>query len=168
MRVIRTRARELRTGEWQTMMTMMCDFFHRSPFSHWLSPSQWLTGYRQSTDAPAAPSAYERVTDEQLKSCLNPRGKEQARIKNWSWSKREKETETYVPGSLCWVQDPKTKRWSIKATIVKARNKRSFIVNDGFRDFIRNRRFLRPRSNTETEVSLDKKVEVSLEKSLCI
>ena len=89
---------------------------------------------------------------------MDLRGKEQARIKDQSWSKREKETKTYAPGSLCWVKDPKTKRWSIKATIVKARNKRSFIVNDGFREFIRNRKFLRPRSNTETEVSLVKSV----------
>ena len=84
------------------------------------------------------------------------RGKEQARIKDRIGSKHEKVTKTYAPGSLCWVQDPKTKRWLIKVTIVKARNKRSFIVNDGFREFIRNRRFLRPRSNTETKVSLDK------------
>ena len=55
-------------------------------------------------------------------------------------------------------QDHKTKRWSIKATIVKARNKRSFIVNDGNREFIRNRRFLRPRSNTETKVCSGVKV----------
>ena len=46
---------------------------------------------------------------------------------------------------VCWVQDPKTKRWSIKATIVKAINKRSFTVNDGFHEFIRNRKFLRLR-----------------------
>ena len=46
----------------------------------------------------------------------------------------------------------------VKATIVKARTKRSFIINDGFRKFIGNRRFLRPRSNTETEVCLVKSV----------
>ena len=138
---------------WQKFRLALREY-RNTPRFDGLSPSQWLTGYRQRTDAPAAPSAYERITDEQLKSHLDLRGKEQARIKDQSWSKREKETKTYAPGSLCWVQDPKTKRWSIKATIVKARNKRSFIVNDGFREFMRNRRFLRPRSNTETEVSL--------------
>ena len=150
---------------WQKFCLALREY-RNTPWFDGLSPSQQLTGYRQHTDAPAAPRAYERITDEQLKSHLDRRGKEQARIKNRSWSKREKETETYVPGSLCWVQDPKTKRWSIKATIVKARNKRSFIVNDGFCEFIRNRRFLRPRSNTETEVSLDKTEEVSLLRSL--
>ena len=56
--------------------------YRNTPRFDGLSLSQWLTGYRQRTDAPAAPSAYERITDEQLKSHLKRRGKEQARIKN--------------------------------------------------------------------------------------
>ena len=54
----------------------------------------------------------------------------------------------------------------VKATIVKARTKRSFIINDGFRKFIGNRRFLRPRSNTETEVSLVKSLWTKQKRSL--
>ena len=56
--------------------------YRNTPRFDGLSPSQWLTGYRQRTDAPAAPSAYERITDEQLKSHLDRRGKEQARLKD--------------------------------------------------------------------------------------
>ena len=38
----------------------------------------------------------------------------------------------------------KTKRWSIKATIINARSERSYWVTDGARDFVKNRRFIKP------------------------
>ena len=87
---------------WQKFRLVLREYRNTPQFDR-LSPSQWLTGYRQRTDAPVAPSVYERITDKQLKSHLNRRGMEQARIKNQSWSKREKERETYAPGSLFWV-----------------------------------------------------------------
>ena len=43
-----------------------------------------------------------------------------------------------------WSQDPMTKKWSIEATIIRARNKMSYLDTDGIKEFPRNRRFLRP------------------------
>ena len=55
---------------WQKFRLVLREYRNTPQFDG-LSPSQWLTGYRQRTDVPAAPSAYERITDEQLKSHLN-------------------------------------------------------------------------------------------------
>ena len=66
---------------WQKFRLALREY-RNTPRFDGLSPSQWLTGYRQRTDAPAAPSAYARITNEQLRSHLDRRGKEQARIKD--------------------------------------------------------------------------------------
>ena len=55
---------------WQKFCLALREY-RNTPRFDGLSPSQWLTGYRQRTDTPATPSAYERITDEQLKSHLN-------------------------------------------------------------------------------------------------
>ena len=52
--------------------------------------------------------------------------------------------EPFQPGKTVLVQDPKTSRWSIEATIISRRNKRSYIVEADGRKFLRNRRFIRP------------------------
>ena len=71
-----------KTGRnWQKFCLALREYKNTPRFDG-LSPSQWLTGYRKRTDAPAAPSTYERITDEQLKSHLDWRGKEQARLKD--------------------------------------------------------------------------------------
>ena len=106
-----------------------------------LSPAQWLTGHRQRTNAIAAPNAYKRITDEQLKSHMDRRGREYDRVKERG-SKHE--LEQLHPGDQIWLQDPKTKRWSIEAKIINARSERSYLVTDGVREFFRNRRFIRP------------------------
>ena len=87
-----------------------------------LSPAQW-------------------ITDEQLKSHMNRRGREYDKVKERG-SKHE--LEQLHPGDQIWVQDPKTKKWSTKATIINARSERSYLVTDGVREFFRNRRFIRP------------------------
>ena len=82
-----------------------------------LSPAQW-------------------ITDEQLKSHMNRRGREYTKVKERTdGSKRE--LEQLHPGDQIWVQDPKTKKWSTKATIINARSERSYLVTDGTRRFIR-------------------------------
>ena len=55
---------------WQKFCLALREYRNTPQFDG-LSPSQWLTGYRQRTDTLATPSAYERITDEQLKSHLN-------------------------------------------------------------------------------------------------
>ena len=52
-------------------------------------------------------------------------------------------------GQLVVVQNPKTGRWISRGTIIKARSQRSYIVNINGRQFLRNRRFLRPCLNQD-------------------
>ena len=52
--------------------------------------------------------------------------------------------EPMKPGDSILVQDPKTSRWSIKATVVSRRNKRSYNIEIDGCHLIRNRRFLKP------------------------
>ena len=52
--------------------------------------------------------------------------------------------EPLHPGEAVLIQDPKTSRWSIEATIISRQNKRSYIVEVDGRKFLRNRRFIRP------------------------
>ena len=59
------------------------------------------------------------------------------------------------PGDSVLVQDPKTSRWSIEATVVSRRNKRSY--NSEIDGHHRNRRFLKPviasKENTPEEIT---------------
>ena len=47
-------------------------------------------------------------------------------------------------GDSVLVQDQKTSRWSIEATVVSKRNKRSYNIEIDGRYHIQNRRFLKP------------------------
>ena len=108
-----------------------------------LSPAQWLTGHRQRTDLVAAPEAYMRVSDSKFKEHEAWRG---------HWLRQEKKRvdqsshtlEPFQPGEGVLVQDPKTSRWSIEATIISRWNKRSYIVEVDDLEFIKNRRLIRP------------------------
>ena len=65
----------------------------------------------------------------------------------------KRESETFGPGDKVWIQDQKTKRWSIEATIVKSESERTYRVNDGTREFIRNGKFIRgaPLNNAQDQ-----------------
>ena len=109
-----------------------------------LSPAQWLTGHRQRTEAIATPKAYQRVTDEQLKTHMDRRGQVQSQTKE-RVDRSKRDLEQLKPGDQVWVQDPKSLKLSTKATVLSIRkNKRSYLVKSDDRVFIRNRRFLRP------------------------
>ena len=106
-----------------------------------LSPAQWLTGYRQRTEAIAAPAAYQRISDTQLKFHESLRGQQYEKVME---SQPSRNLEMLSPGQSVLVQDPKTNRWSLEATIVEKRSRHSYLVNiDGHRH-LRNRRFIRP------------------------
>ena len=46
-----------------------------------------------------------------------------------------------------WAMDPTTKKWSIKASIIRAHNKTSlYQVTDGVKEFPIDQKFLRPRA----------------------
>ena len=69
---------------------------------------------------------------------------EQTKVKERE-DKSKLELQKFAPNDQVWVQDPTTKKWSNKAMNIRARNKRSYQVTDGVKEFPRNRRFLRPR-----------------------
>ena len=131
-----------KTKNWQKFRLALREY-RNTPRFNGLSPAQWLTGHRQCINAIVAPNAYKRITDEKLKSHMDRRGREYAKVKERvDGSKRE--LEQLHPGDKIWLQDPKTKRWSTKATIINSRSEMSYWVTDGARDFIRNRRFIKP------------------------
>ena len=131
--------------------------YRNTPRYDGLSPAQWRTGYRQRTNAIATPNAYKRITDEQLVSHLARRGCEQTKVKERE-DKSKRELQKFAPNDQVWVQDPMTKKWSIEATIVQARSERSYLVTDGTKVFLRNRRFLRPRAGPSTNLQIEPKV----------
>ena len=112
-----------------------------------LSPAQWLTGHCQRTDLVAAPEAYMRVSDSKFKKHEARRGHRLKYEKN-RVDQSSHTLEPFQPGETVLVQDPKTSRWSIEATIISRRNKRSYIVEVDVRKFLRNRRFIRPAATT--------------------
>ena len=90
-------------------------------------------------------AAKARIADEKLKHHLDRREKEHEKVKEQVDRSRCVEPFQFRPGDKVWVQDHKSKRWTVQATVVSSRSERSFIVNDGTRDFIRNKRFMRLR-----------------------
>ena len=80
--------------------------------------------------------------------------------------RREGEVEVKKPrnmpqlkvGQEVLVQNPKSedkatsKRWESKGTIVKKRSRRSYIINIDGREYLRNRRFLKPYPEQDTPV----------------
>ena len=111
-----------------------------------LSPSQWLTGRRQRTEAVAAPEAYRRISDLELQAHEAQRGRRYEQVKA-SGDQASRILEPLQPGEAVLVQDSKTKKWSIEATITAKRNERSYEIDINGRTHIRNRRFLRPAIN---------------------
>ena len=83
---------------------------------------------------------YLRVKDQLFHSRLDQRGKESSRVMKHGPKRKDRK---FDPGDKVMVQDPKTKRWTIKATIVKNHGKRSYRVNDGTKEFFRKRKFIR-------------------------
>ena len=134
-----------KTGQnWPKFQSALREY-RNTPRFDGMSPAQWLFSHRQRTNAMAIPNAYARVTDEMFKKHLDLRGCEQSRIAERVHSSKP---EQFHPGAKVWIQDPKNKRWSVEAVIVSGISKRTFRVNDGTREFMRNRRFIRPRIGT--------------------
>ncbi len=107
---------------------------------------------RKRTNATAIPNAYKRVTDETFKKHLDLRGCEQSRIAKRIHSPKSIQ-EPFHPGAKVWIQDHRSKRWSIEAVIVSRTNERTYRVNDGTREFTRNRKFIRPAATPSNELA---------------
>ena len=84
------------------------------------------------------------MDDEQFVSHLARRGCEQTKVKERE-DKSKRELQRFAPNDQVWVQDPTTKKWSIKASIIRAHNKTSlYQVTDGVKEFPIDRKFLKP------------------------
>ena len=108
-----------------------------------LSPSQWLTGRRQRTEAVAAPEAYQRINDADVQAHEARRGHRHEQVKA-NVDQASRALEPMQPGDAVMVQDHKTRKWTIEATIIARRNRRSYQIDIEGRTHVRNRRFLRP------------------------
>ena len=108
-----------------------------------LLPAQWLTGRRQRTEAIATPKAYQRITEEQLKTHMDRRGQVLSYTKE-QVDRSKRDLEQLKPGDQVWVPDPKSLKWSTKATVLSMqKNKRSYLVETDNSVFITNRRFIK-------------------------
>ena len=109
-----------------------------------LSPAQWLFGRRQRTDAPAIPAAYDRIPD--AKFAEHEARREEKMDKHRSYSDQSsRPLKPMKPGDKVIAQNTLTKRWDTRATIIsRRRNGRSYLINSDGRNYVRNRKFLRP------------------------
>ena len=131
-----------KTKTYKAFRHALCEW-RNTPRYDGLSPSQWLTSHHQRNGVIAAPEAYKRISDTELKEHEHRRGhrleKEKARV-----DQSLRILEPKKPGDSVLVQDPKTSRWSIEATVVLRRNKRSYNIEIDSRRHIRNQQFLKP------------------------
>ena len=145
-----------KTKTYKAFRHALCEW-RNTPRYDGLSPSQWLTSHHQRNGVIAAPEAYKRISDTELKEHEHRRGhrleKEKARV-----DQSLRILEPKKPGDSVLVQDPKTSRWSIEATVVSKRNKRSYNIEIDGRHHIQNQRFLKPviapKENTPEEITL--------------
>ena len=109
-----------------------------------LSPAQWLYGRRQRTDAPAIPSAYERVPETKLAE--HEARREERMEKHQSYADQTSHSlNPMKPGDKVIAQNMLTKRWDAQGTIIsRRRDGRSYWIDIDDRRYIRNRKFLRP------------------------
>ena len=101
----------------------------------------------KAAESLGQPQAY---ADEKSKKNLDLRGCKQSRIAERIHRSKSKPKQ-FHPGAKVWIQDPKSKQWSIEAVIVGGISKRTFLVDDGTREFTRNRRFIRPAATPHHE-----------------
>ena len=109
-----------------------------------LSPAQWLYGRRQRTDAPAIPSAYDRIPDATFAEHEARREEKMEKYQSYK-DESSRSLAQMEPGDKVIAQNMLTKRWDAQATIVsRRRDGRSYWVDIDDRKFVRNRKFLRP------------------------
>ena len=131
-----------KTNSWAEFRKALREY-RNSPRKDGLSPAQWLYGRRQRTDVPAVPQAYRRLSNEEIDSFDERRREGEMEVK------KPRSMPQLKVGQEVLVQNPKSslptsKRWETKGTIVKKRSRRSYIINIDGREYLRNRRFLKP------------------------
>ena len=131
-----------KTKTWKEFRRALREY-RNTPRYDRLSPAQWLFGRRQRTDAPALPQAYRRLSNEELES-FEDRRREEMKVSTG------KGLPPLEVGQLVIIQNPITRRWDSRGTITSKRERsRSYYVDIDGRQFLRNRRFLRPCLNQD-------------------
>ena len=121
--------------------------YRNTPRVEGLSPSQWLFGRRQRTDTPALPQAYRRLSDEEVEYHEKRRREE---VEDAAKKHSPRSLPPLSVGQLVLIQHPITNRWNSRGTIVEIRSRgRSYYVDIDGKQYLRNRRFLRPCLNQD-------------------
>merc|ERR1712020_191772 len=121
--------------------------YRNTPRADTVSPSQWLFGRRQRTDTPALPQAYKRLSDEEVEYHENRRREE---VEDAAKKRSHRSLPPLSIGQLVLIQHPITNRWTSRGTITEKRSRgRSYYVDIDGKQFLRNRRFLRPCLNQD-------------------
>ena len=119
--------------------------YRNTPRYDGLSPTQWMFGRRMRSEAPALPSAYERIDDSTIQ-LHESRRKEEMEKKKLIADKSSKPLSLLEVGDTVLIQDPISKRWDSSALVVHRRNERSYKVRtSNGKYYLRNRKFLRPK-----------------------
>ena len=132
-----------KTSSWEEFRIALREY-RNTPRHDGLSPSQWLFGRRQRTEIPALPTAYDRISDDVLAEHEARR-----REKVASYPESKFDLPQLEVGMVVIMQEPVSKRWKWKGTIVEKRSQRSYLIESNGRRYLRNRRFLRPSVNQE-------------------
>ena len=129
---------------WTQFRTAMLEW-RNTPRFDGLSPAQWLFGRRQRTSLPTV--NYDRLSNQVIKDHEGDKERNNEKVKD-TFDRSTKESMSFKDGSPIVVQDHKTKRWDLPGHIIKRRQSnrgRTYIVEVNGRQYVRNRRFIRPR-----------------------
>ena len=139
-----------KTQTWGRFRKALIEWRNTPRCSDDLSPAQWALGRRQRSDSPALPKAYERLSDQALSEALIRREEIKAKVKK-DFDAGRRTLSSLPVGTLVVIQDRKTKRWSMRGTILeKKKNRNTYTVEAvSGRRYLRNRRFLRPCLNQD-------------------
>ncbi len=119
------------------------------------SPAQLFFGRRQRTALPAVEKAYEAVDTKEIAE------RRKAAITAESGEDSANDTEPeFLPGQRVIIQDPHTKKWTLKGTIINMTDtKRSYLIDfDDGRRAIRNRIYVRLSRERNVQGQTEKEV----------
>jgi hypothetical protein len=101
-------------------------------------------GRRLRTFTPASSAVYSRVSDAEFKNAVEKK-KKVINTQEGYFNVKCKNLPKLSVGADVLIQDPQSKLWNSKGKIAAIReNKRSYLVSVNGRNFVRNRKFIRP------------------------
>ena len=142
-----------KTQTWRKFRKALIEWRNTPRCSDDLSPAQWALGRRQRSNSPALPKAYDRLSDQALSEALTRREGMMAKVKK-DFDAGRRTLSSLPVGTFVAIQDRKTKRWSMRGTILeKKKNRNTYTVESvNGRRYLRNRKFLRPCLNQDFSV----------------